>query len=86
MRIDLYTKFIMTLMAVGLLLIGLKGFVPPTMADSEKHNWQISTACGKNYLECLVWALNRDTGTIKVFYSSVVSEPRLDHEFSVYDD
>ena len=62
MRIDLYTKFIMTLAAIGLLLIGMKGFIAPTVAAVD-NPWQISASC--NQMSCRLWALNQSTGAIK---------------------
>jgi len=83
MKIDIYTKFIMTLMAIGLLLIGAKGFIAPAVAESDKPTWQIST--DKGNMVSYITAVNQHTGEIKrwqIDFNGI----HFDRTWSVYDN
>ena len=82
MKIDIYTKFIMTLMAIGLLLIGTKGLIAPAVAESGDDAWQITASC-PSVNGCRIFALNARNGQIKAWHTSyMVSD---ESKWSVYD-
>ena len=70
MKIDIYTKIMLALMAIGLLLIGMNGFIAPTVASSHlQPRWQITASCEANDRNvCSVFAIDQSNGTITSYW------------------
>ncbi len=68
MKTDIYTKSILTVIAFGLLLIGMDTFVPTTVADSFNSRYEISSSCiGEGRNRCFVYVVDQQERAVRLY-------------------
>ena len=91
MKTDIYTKFILTVIAFGLLLIGMDTFVSTSEAEYKSPTYQMSAECwargNKNYdSRCHIYVLDEGRREIRRWIwtrDSNKQGPRLVERWSI---
>ena len=90
MKTDIYTKSILTVIAFGLLLIGMKTIISTSVAEVQSPRYGITSSCYTydDEPKCWVWVLNQNTGEIQLWRSSRALWQKAEYrnKWSVMDD